>query len=633
MFHRPFVKIEISEKTGNYLICLIKNDTFGSYVFKNNEKYTTIMKCKTRLIATVGGFLLWLALPVFAQNNIEYQKDSLRRAISHSEGIDKLRSYTKLYYLYMSEIADDRKMDTLLTLFDETETEAIRQGNIKMQGMVYGNTIITFINRSEHDEVIKRAPRYLDFYLKHELWNFYYQIHMQLITAYNLKGDYKQAAGEAEKMYNRAGEKKDKAGMATALYATAITYNLQKRWKEEEQCFRECIGLLWETAGYDNILTQSYAFLCISLRTQGRYDEILQLVPEYEKAIARFEKASGRAQPEARGNLYVALMNTYIDTKEYDKAETYLSKVDNIVNNGISTFELARAKALIAQSQGDYQKALAAIDTAMTAVEESETDLNAARKIKMELLARMGRIDEAFGLLDVIIASNDSIQDVEVNARFDELRTRYEVEKHIAGKERNFHYFLLAIAMCLILALLLAGVFYYNRIISVKNRKLYERIKEQDHLADELARLTHNNETPASQETTGVAVTASGMLAAGNEQYNLVTQLHDYLLTEGNLFSVDINREEIISALGTNKNALTEAVRAATGKPPMEYIRALKVEEARKMIDNQPELTIETVAFNCGFNIPSTFYRLFRKQYGISPAEYRKMAKSTGSPH
>lgn len=591
------------------------------------------MKRKTRLIAAVGGFLLWFALPVSAQNNLGHQKDSLRRAISHSEGIDKLRSYTKLYYLYMSEIADDRKMDTLLTLFDETEAEAIRQGNIKMQGMVYGNTIITFINRSEHDEVIKRAPRYLDFYLKHELWNFYYQIHMQLITAHNLKGDYKQAAEEAGKMYNHAREKKDKAGMATALYATAITYNLQKRWKEEEECFRECIGLLWETAGYDNILTQSYAFLCMSLRAQERYDEILQLVPEYEKAIARFEKASGRVQPEARGNLYVALMNTYIDTKEYDKAETYLSKIDKIVNNGISKFELARAKALISQSQGNYRKALAAIDTAMTAVEESETDLNAARKIKMEILARMGRIDEAFGLLDVIIASNDSIQDVEVNARFDELRTRYEVEKHIAGKERNFHYFLLAIAVCLILAILLAGVFYYNRIISVKNRKLYEQIKEQDHLADELARLTHNNETPASQETTGATVTVSGMPAADNEQHNLVTQLHDYLLTEGNLFSVDINREEIISVLGTNKNALTEAVRAVTGKTPMEYIRILKVEEARKMIDNQPELTIETVAFNCGFNIPSTFYRLFRKQYGISPAEYRKMAKSTGSPH
>lgn len=137
-----------------------------------------------------------------------------------------------------------------------------------MQGMVYGNTIISHINRKEYDEIIQKASGYLDFYIRHELWKFYYQINMQLITAYNLKGDYKQAAEAAELMFDRARKREDKAGMALALYATGITYNVQNRWKEEEECFRECVGLLWEVSGYDNILTQSYAFLCTALRAQ-----------------------------------------------------------------------------------------------------------------------------------------------------------------------------------------------------------------------------------------------------------------------------------------------------------------------------------------------------------------------------
>ena len=590
------------------------------------RKHTTNMKYKTSLIAILWGILLCFTLPVLAHNNLQHQKDSLRQVIEHSEGIDKLKSYNRLCYLYMSEVADDQKMDTLLMLFNQVEAEAIKQGNVEIQGMVYGNAIIAYMNRSEHDKVIEKAPAYLDFYIENGLWKFYYQIHMQLITAYNPKGEYEPAVEEAEKMYARAKERKDKAGMATALYATGLIYNLQDRWKEEEKCFRECIDLLWEVSGYDNILTQSYAFLCMVLRAQNRYDELLQLVPEYEKAIARFEKASGRTQPEARGNLYIALMNTYIDIHDYDKAEPYLAKTEALINNDISRFELLRARALILQSRGDYGKALAAVDSAINRTLEADFNLNSIRRIKMQLLARMGRYQEADGLLDEIIATNDTLKNVEVNARFDELRTQYEVEKHIAGKERNFHYFLFALAICLVLVLLLAGTFYYNRMIALKNRKLYERIKEQDRLTDELSRLANISQSESSGEDSGKTAGATELSAPSGEQQSLVIRLQEYLLSDDNLSNTDINRDDIISALGTNKNALTDAVKAVTGKSPMEYMRTLKVEEARRKLDSHPELTIEAIAFSCGFNIPSTFYRLFRKQYGISPTEYRKMS-------
>lgn len=94
------------------------------------------MEYKTYLTTLLYSFLLGLILPASAQNSLQHQKDSLRHALEHAEGIDKLRTYNRLYNIYMAEAGDDLKMDTLMTLFEQTEAEAARQGNVKLQGMV-----------------------------------------------------------------------------------------------------------------------------------------------------------------------------------------------------------------------------------------------------------------------------------------------------------------------------------------------------------------------------------------------------------------------------------------------------------------------------------------------------------------
>ena len=349
---------------------------------------------------------------IAAQDNKQYRKDSLRQAIAGSEGKDKLRAYTRLSYLYMAEIADDLKLDTLMTIFDEIEAEAIRQGDVSQQGLVYGNKIIVFSNMQMHDEIIREAPAALDFYVANGLWNYYYQIHMQLIAAHNYLGEYEMAAQEAQKMYNVAKEQGDKGGMATALYATANIYNFQGRHEDQERCLRECIGLLKGTSGYGNILTQAYAFLCISLRAQEKHDEVFLLIPDFEKAVEDFEKDSGTIQYEARGNLYAALMNNYADTGDYDKAEYYLLKLQDQTFSNLSEYELHRTWAVITQSRGEYAQALANIDSAMVAIEGERFTLNEVKKLKMEILVQMGKTDEALLLFDEILETDREIHDV-----------------------------------------------------------------------------------------------------------------------------------------------------------------------------------------------------------------------------
>jgi AraC-like DNA-binding protein len=109
----------------------------------------------------------------------------------------------------------------------------------------------------------------------------------------------------------------------------------------------------------------------------------------------------------------------------------------------------------------------------------------------------------------------------------------------------------------------------------------------------------------------------------------LVSHLREFLLKDNYFAKFDIDIQELIPEMATNRTSLFEAIKAVTGKTPMEYINSLRLEEAKRLLDDS-NLTIETIAFECGFNTARTFYRQFREKYRISPTEYRNIAKNQG---
>jgi len=64
----------------------------------------------------------------------------------------------------------------------------------------------------------------------------------------------------------------------------------------------------------------------------------------------------------------------------------------------------------------------------------------------------------------------------------------------------------------------------------------------------------------------------------------------------------------------------------ATGQSPGEAIQQRQVEEARRLLANT-ELSITTIAENCGFSDGSNFARSFRAVQGITPMAYRKQSQ------
>jgi transcriptional regulator GlxA family with amidase domain len=60
----------------------------------------------------------------------------------------------------------------------------------------------------------------------------------------------------------------------------------------------------------------------------------------------------------------------------------------------------------------------------------------------------------------------------------------------------------------------------------------------------------------------------------------------------------------------------------ATGMTPLDYVHALRLEEAKQMLETG-DLPVEAIANEVGYEDTSFFGRLFRRKIGLTPAQYR----------
>ncbi len=80
--------------------------------------------------------------------------------------------------------------------------------------------------------------------------------------------------------------------------------------------------------------------------------------------------------------------------------------------------------------------------------------------------------------------------------------------------------------------------------------------------------------------------------------------------------------EELSEALGVSKSHLVRSFSAAMGVPPGQYLTRVRVEAAKQLLVHR-EYPLEVVASLCGFSGANYLCRVFKKQTGQTPAEWR----------
>lgn len=91
---------------------------------------------------------------------------------------------------------------------------------------------------------------------------------------------------------------------------------------------------------------------------------------------------------------------------------------------------------------------------------------------------------------------------------------------------------------------------------------------------------------------------------------------------DAHLEDFDFNVARLCKEIHMSTSQLYRKMEALTGLSANQFIRSQRLKKAKQLLRNR-KLSITTVAFNSGFSDPAYFARVFKKEFGKTPQEWR----------
>ena len=100
---------------------------------------------------------------------------------------------------------------------------------------------------------------------------------------------------------------------------------------------------------------------------------------------------------------------------------------------------------------------------------------------------------------------------------------------------------------------------------------------------------------------------------------NMTQRVIEYLLS---FYNKQINKEELAAKLSTHPSHLSRKFKEETMMTITAYQQMLRINQAKHLIKTE-NLSVEEIAWTIGYDDPSYFARVFKKETGRTPTQYR----------
>ena len=226
----------------------------------------------------------------------------------------------------------------------------------------------------------------------------------------------------------------------------------------------------------------------------------------------------------------------------------------------------------------------------------------------------LGKIDKENTYLQRSLALLDSIHHRRHNDHIAKVATLYQLHENEHSRHKAEHratlWYTIACGLAVVLIVVILFALYINRqrrIIKKKNHALMEMMNNP---------IGQNSPTPPTSPTSLTGPTKSSTAI-------LFSHIDSTIRSERLYADPLLQRQTILDHFGLKKEELTQILNNyAGGLSFPNYINTLRLEDACRLLQEQPDATINSIAEQVGLT-PRNFRRLFTDRYAMTPTEYR----------